>query len=100
MGRERDDVRMRFTHLRRPCAAVVTVAAMSLFAACGASGTSGTSPGRTSTDQTSAPVADVGAATAGVPELLDFAAPLVGGGEFRGAQAAGKPVAFWFWAPT
>ena len=35
-----------------------------------------------------------------VPAALDFRAPLVGGGEFDGASYAGRPVAFWFWAPT
>ena len=34
-----------------------------------------------------------------VVELLDFEAPLLGGGTFRGADLAGKDVAFWFWAP-
>ncbi|HQY15852.1 MAG: hypothetical protein ACH37H_16200 [Ilumatobacteraceae bacterium] len=36
----------------------------------------------------------------GVPAVLNFSAPLVGGGEFSGAAMAGRPVAFWFWAPT
>ncbi len=35
-----------------------------------------------------------------VPEALQFTAPLVGGGTFDGASAAGKPTVFWFWAPT
>lgn len=35
-----------------------------------------------------------------VPEVLAFTAPLVGGGTFDGATAAGKPTVFWFWAPT
>ena len=35
-----------------------------------------------------------------VPEALRFTAPLVGGGEFDGTTVAGRPVAFWFWAPT
>jgi hypothetical protein len=35
-----------------------------------------------------------------VPEALQFSAPLVGGGTFDGAAAAGKPTVFWFWAPT
>lgn len=35
-----------------------------------------------------------------VPAALDFSAPLVGGGSFDGATMAGRPVAFWFWAPT
>ena len=37
---------------------------------------------------------------AGVPEALQFSAPLVGGGTFDGAATAGKPTVFWFWAPT
>jgi len=32
--------------------------------------------------------------------LLDFSAPLVGGGTFEGTSVQGRPVAFWFWAPT
>ena len=35
-----------------------------------------------------------------VPAALQFSAPLVGGGTFDGAAAAGKPTVFWFWAPT
>lgn len=31
--------------------------------------------------------------------VLQFTAPLVGGGQFDGASLAGTPVAFWFWAP-
>ena len=40
------------------------------------------------------------ATAAEVPEALQFTAPLVGGGEFTGADYAGKPTVFWFWAPT
>ena len=40
------------------------------------------------------------AAPVAVPEALQFTAPLVGGGEFAGADYAGKPTVFWFWAPT
>ncbi len=45
---------------------------------------------------------DASAATgpAAVPELLQFSTPLVGGGEFAGADYAGRATAFWFWAPT
>jgi hypothetical protein len=35
-----------------------------------------------------------------VPDILQFSAPLVGGGTFDGAAVAGIPTAFWFWAPT
>lgn len=50
------------------------------------------------TDPTGTPPAtDQGAVEA--PEALQFTAPLVGGGTFDGAAVAGKPVAFWFWAP-
>ena len=33
-------------------------------------------------------------------ELLDFTAPLVGGGTFDGAAYGERPVVLWFWAPT
>jgi predicted small secreted protein len=32
-------------------------------------------------------------------DLLGFTAPLVGGSDLNAASFAGKPVAFWFWAP-
>lgn len=35
-----------------------------------------------------------------VPEILRFSAPLLGGGTYDGAAAAGKVTAYWFWAPT
>ena len=41
-----------------------------------------------------------GGGSVSVPELLQFTAPLVGGGEFKGADRAGQATAFWFWAPT
>ncbi len=34
-----------------------------------------------------------------VPEVLDFTAPLLGGGTVNGASYAGKDLAIWFWAP-
>jgi hypothetical protein len=34
-----------------------------------------------------------------VPPVLDFSAPLVGGGQIEVASLAGTPVLFWFWAP-
>jgi len=45
-------------------------------------------------------VAGDGGGAVSVPELLQFTAPLVGGGEFNGADRAGLATAFWFWAPT
>jgi hypothetical protein len=74
-------------------------AAVLLVAACGSSD-------RTA-DQAGAPTASVAAGTAAdaaaateVPEILRFQAPLVGGGTYDGAAAAGKVTAYWFWAPT
>ena len=32
--------------------------------------------------------------------VLQFSAPLAGGGEFVGTSLAGRPAVFWFWAPT
>jgi thiol-disulfide isomerase/thioredoxin len=34
-----------------------------------------------------------------VPEVLDFTAATVDGGTFAGADLAGRPAVFWFWAP-
>ena len=52
-------------------------------------------------EATTTPAADTtGPAAVVVPEVLAFTAPLVGGGTFDGATAAGKPTVFWFWAPT
>jgi hypothetical protein len=35
-----------------------------------------------------------------VSGVLAFQAPLLAGGAINGPSLAGKPVAFWFWAPT
>lgn len=50
-------------------------------------------------DPGTAATTDLSISTA-APEALRFTAQLVGGGEFVGSQLAGRPVAFWFWAPT
>lgn len=34
-----------------------------------------------------------------IPQVLNFEAPLLGGGSLRGETLAGRDVAFWFWAP-
>ena len=69
----------------RRSGALALVAAITLgVSSCG--GSSDTSPATQS-----------GAAS---QSALQFTAPLVGGGEFVGASLVGRPVAFWFWAPT
>jgi peroxiredoxin len=60
--------------------------------ALGACGSNNPDPGTAATAVTSVDTA--------VPEALRFTAPLVGGGEFDGSAVAGRPIAFWFWAPT
>ncbi|HQZ33531.1 MAG TPA: hypothetical protein PK020_03850 [Ilumatobacteraceae bacterium] len=76
--------------------AVVIVMVASL-AACGKESSSSSSSAVVTQP---APAAGAPAQPAGVPELLQFTAPLVGGGEFDGAQRSGQATAFWFWAPT
>ncbi len=67
--------------------ALVLALALTLLAACGAtraepaSGPSSTGPAQ-------------------VVEVLDFSAPLVGGGTIDGSSLAGRAVLLWFWAPT
>lgn len=51
----------------------------------------------------SAPVTQPSETTLGAPEapeVLRFAAPLLGGGSLDFTQYAGRTVAMWFWAPT
>jgi hypothetical protein len=88
----------------------VASAGVALLAACGGSGTPSATqpaPGEAATASSAAPPSsDVESTSAevanpaAVPELLDFSAPLVGGGEFDARTLAGKSAAFWFWAPT
>lgn len=67
-----------------------------------------TSPtGTTAVDQPRAMPSAVGVETtvaaptlAVAASVLNFSTTRVGGGTVNGADYAGKPVAFWFWAPT
>ena len=80
---------------RLPFALIALAIAASACAS--APGTSSGPGGSPSSDQLSTSSQTSGAAP--VVELLDFEAPLLDGGTFRGADLAGKDVAFWFWAP-
>ncbi|MEE2768301.1 MAG: hypothetical protein VX833_03710 [Actinomycetota bacterium] len=53
----------------------------------------------TTSPAATAPPTITTSSTAVVPVLLDFEAPLVGGGTIRGADLAGRDTLFWFWAP-
>ena len=68
---------------RRMCGHVAAIVLAFSVAACGSSGT----------DSDSAPRSTAGGAAT-------FTATLVGGGTFDSAALAGRPVAYWFWAPT
>ncbi|MCI0633365.1 MAG: hypothetical protein L0206_05520 [Actinobacteria bacterium] len=91
--------------MRRALSARSTFLLLVLFAsACASSvetGSTGSTGSPTSSGTRSAPppssVSPGGPAA--VPEILDFRAPLVGGGTFDAAELAGTPVAIWFWAP-
>ena len=81
------------TPVRRPFGIVAFVTVVIGLTGCGAStpSSSGAGPAATATAT---------AAATGVSKALAFTAPLVGGGSFDGATIAGRPVVFWFWAPT
>ncbi|WP_165977437.1 TlpA family protein disulfide reductase [Nonomuraea diastatica] len=83
-----------------------------LAAGCGGQGQNGaasdTASGSVTSTVTSAPTASPStpstpAPTASqealVPTALEFSARTLGGDSFEGASLAGRPVAFWFWAP-
>jgi peroxiredoxin len=91
---------------RRAVAALAVVALAAGGCAAGTPDDPVGAPGGGTADGTPAPSASSGepAGTAGTagpegtPETLAFRAATVGGGEFDGADLAGQPVAFWFWA--
>lgn len=100
--------------LRRRSAGLVAGLALALVASACASGSSETAaPASPGERISSPPPSSQGPAIDGpdgggtddpaepgiVPEILDFEAPLVGGGTLNGAELAGAPVALWFWAP-
>lgn len=105
--------------MRRRSVSVSLVALLGLgVAACGDEGTAGSAGSDTTASATVATATTEPATTAGsvstdpstgapassaaptvVPEVLQFSAPLVGGGTFDGAAVAGTPLALWFWAP-
>ncbi|MSY71447.1 MAG: hypothetical protein F2692_05550 [Actinobacteria bacterium] len=75
------------------------VSAIALAAGCGSDRTTA-SPAPAAPGETSVPSASAVPGETSVPKVLQFTAPLVGGGELRAATLAGRPVALWFWAPT
>lgn len=85
-GRSLPAVTTPSSRLRRTVAFVVAVVAV-VLGACGGSSNATDSPSGAASGSSS------GAA-------LGWTAPLLGGGRFDSASYAGKPVAFWFWAPT
>lgn len=101
--------------VRRRSAGLVAGLALALVASACASGGSDPAARPSGAQVSSAPPATQSPATDGdagdgggkgtptepavVPEILDFEAPLVGGGTLKGAELAGAPVAVWFWAP-
>ena len=102
---------------RRPLRIAALAAAVGLtLAACGGSDSADdtaappadtaaeAAPQSDGSDETTDDSGDSGEADAGAtdaaPALLQFTAPLVGGGELDAAELSSKPTAFWFWSPT
>lgn len=83
---------------RRAMWLVALVSMSVLTVACSGSAGAGSGPG-SDTPPSGTPTGSTASQAPEVPEVLDFEAPLLGGGTFRGAHLAGKDVAFWFWAP-
>ncbi|MFI7128894.1 redoxin domain-containing protein [Nonomuraea sp. NPDC050153] len=100
----------------RPRMAAATAAVVLLAAGCGGTGQGEAASGAASAPATStvpsaptvsppasatpAPATSQKAASkASVPAVLEFSARTLNGETFQGASLAGRPVAFWFWAP-
>lgn len=81
---------------------VLPLFAVGLLAACGSSASDSVAPVASSA-ATSAPSAAPAPSDSGlptnVPAALQFAAPLIGGGDIELTTLAGRPVLLWFWAP-
>jgi hypothetical protein len=77
---------------RRLSLAVLAAAAV-LAAGCGGGAGEQADPQATPTP------AAATTATASVPDVLAFTAPLVGGGELDASTLAGETAVFWFWSP-
>lgn len=87
------------TLLRRVRIVAAAIVLSAGVAGCAESGTGSTGPTESATGSTG-PRASGSETDAAAPAALQFAAPLVGGGKFDGADVAGSPVVLWFWAPT
>ncbi len=102
---------------RRRFAVLGAACALTLVACGSGSGDDATPVEPTEPPATEAPAGDVAEPTEPAPEptepapeptvapaeappILQFNAPLVGGGEIDAATTAGSPTVFWFWAPT
>ena len=92
---------------RLPTAGLLVGVVISIAAGCGG-GPAPTLPApatttsltiATTSPAATAPPTTTTSSVAVVPVLLDFEAPLVGGGTIRGADLAGRDTLFWFWAP-
>ena len=92
---------------RLPTAGLLVGVVISIAAGCGG-GQAATLPAlvtttsltiATTSPAATAPPTTTTSSAAVVPVLLDFEAPLVGGGTIRGADLAGQDTLFWFWAP-
>jgi peroxiredoxin len=89
----------------RPALLVVFISAL-VAAGCGDGGGEDDAGGQTAGGPTAPATAGAPppsdpsepAPSGAVPETLAFTAPTVDGGELDGADLAGTPVAFWFWA--
>jgi hypothetical protein len=81
----------------RPAVRLAEAIALALLlASCAASPPAGREPQEISGAGTTSPGAIEGAPT---PQVLDFIAPRLGGGQVVGSELAGKDVAMFFWAP-
>jgi hypothetical protein len=86
--------------MTRPARTAIALAALTVvLSACGADGSTVAATSDPPAPSVGSEAPSGGGTTREIPEILDFEAPLLAGGTLRGADYAGKDVAFWFWAP-
>lgn len=86
----------------------LAVSAGFVLAACGGGSDDGADVAAPATEPAAQPADDAapasesesGGVVGDAPEILQFTAGLVGGGDIDASELAGSPTLFWFWSPT
>ena len=95
----RPDLRMTDRRSLPRITVVLSVLAVVAAACSSVPAATSTGAGSPTTTASSQPPRPSSAGAEPLPEVLDFSAPMLGGGTVGGSRYVGKDLAIWFWAP-